>query len=59
MRQQAKGTLCNVCEYAMGYLDKFLVKPNVEAEIENKVKLLCNKLPSAISNEVSFYSVCL
>ncbi|PIK50803.1 hypothetical protein BSL78_12333 [Apostichopus japonicus] len=40
---------CAICEFAMSELDKILVEPNTEAQIENALDMICGLLPSTIS----------
>jgi len=44
---------CEVCEYAMTYLDSMLSDNATEAEIKEALNSLCSKLPSSVSGEVS------
>ncbi|XP_066930342.1 uncharacterized protein [Clytia hemisphaerica] len=48
---KANPVACEVCEYAMSYLDQTLSDHATEQEIINAVESLCSKLPSTISGE--------
>ena len=43
---------CELCQYAMGYLDALLGKKATEDEIVNAVKNLCSYLPEYINTQV-------
>ena len=45
---------CEVCKYAVGYLDNVLTTNSTEEEIKKEVEALCSHLPAAIENEVRF-----
>ena len=44
---------CEVCKYAMSYLDSMLVKNSTEEDVKKALDSLCAKLPSSMSSEVS------
>ena len=48
---------CEVCEYAMTYLDSVLEDHATEQEIVSALDTLCTKLPSSISGEVNRISI--
>lgn len=50
---QANPVTCEVCEYAMNYLDSILADNATEKEIIDALDSLCAKLPSSISGEVN------
>ena len=43
---------CELCQYAMGYLDALLGEKATEDEIVNAVKNLCSYLPEYINTQV-------
>ena len=43
---------CEVCEYAMNYLDGILSENSTEQEIISALDSVCSKLPSSVSGEV-------
>ena len=43
---------CEVCQYAMNYLDQILGDNATEQEIISALDSLCSKLPSSVSGEV-------
>ena len=44
---------CEVCKYAMSYLDSMLVKNSTEEDVKKALDSLCAKLPSSMSSEVN------
>ena len=44
---------CEVCEYAMNYLDQVLSNNATEQEIISALDSVCSKLPSSLSGEVN------
>lgn len=52
-----KGTVeCEVCQYAMGYLDDMLKENSTEQEIQQALDALCGYLPSQYKQEVWVYT---
>jgi len=51
MRMSFKGASCEVCEYAMGYLDNLIEAKSAETKIESLVESLCSHLPATFKNE--------
>lgn len=51
MRFSLHGVSCELCEYAMGYLDQVLDEKSTRQEIETAVKQLCSYLPPTFKNE--------
>ena len=43
---------CEVCKYAMSYLDSMLVQNSTEEDVKKALDSLCEKLPASISGEV-------
>ena len=50
---KANPVTCEVCKYAMSYLDSMLVQNSTEEEVKQALDSLCAKLPSSMSGEVS------
>ena len=44
---------CEVCQYAMNYLDQILGDNATEQEIISALDSLCSKLPTSVKGEVS------
>ena len=50
---KANPVTCEVCKYAMSYLDSMLVQNSTEEEVKQALDSLCAKLPTSMSGEVS------
>ena len=50
---------CEVCEYAMQYLDSILGDKATQAEVEAALDKLCNYLPSSLEARVCFIVIVL
>lgn len=46
-------TECEICQYAMGYLDNMLKENSTEQQIQKALNALCGYLPSQYKQEVS------
>lgn len=46
-------TECEICQYAMGYLDSMLKENSTEQQIQKALDALCGYLPSQYKQEVS------
>ena len=47
---------CEVCKYAMSYLEGMLVENSTEEDVKKALDSLCEKLPASLSGEViDFY----
>ena len=52
-----KGTVeCEICQYAMGYLDGMLKQNSTKQEIQQALDTLCGYLPSQYKQEVWVYT---
>ena len=52
-KMKANPVTCEVCEYAMQYLDSMLSDNATEEEIRQGLDQLCGYLPASVSGEVS------
>lgn len=43
---------CEICQYAMGYLDNMLKESSTQQEIKQALDALCGSLPSQYKEEV-------
>jgi len=48
---KANPVTCEVCKYAMSYLDSMLVQNSTEEEVKQALDSLCGKLPTSMSGE--------
>ena len=49
---KANVVTCEVCKYAMSYLDSMLVENSTEEDVKKALDSLCEKLPASLSGEV-------
>jgi saposin len=49
--RKVKSTSCEVCQYALGYLDQQIETKGAETKIEEEVESLCSHLPATFMNE--------
>ena len=56
LKVKANPVTCEVCEYAMQYLDSMLSDNSTEEEIRQGLDQLCGYLPSSMSDEVGNFS---
>ena len=54
MKTSVEGTTeCEICQYAMGYLDSMLKESSTQQEIKQALDSLCGYLPSQYKEQVS------